>query len=255
MVAQKERQHAIDYITKLLEDSGHYTFEQKTDFGLLLKEKIIERTPQHIEVIIPNGAGTVNDLLQHCYNNTSKKIFTVPIFYKDGKTAFVRMVERNKSWRNDKSLKQYTVQQINEMLHLRSIEKKILNLNNLNSEVAYFQPQTERLEESLRIFRLKPIVLDYSHIPPEDSRTPFVHNRESIDYKLPRDLGNIKPAGIVSLIYQPHFIGKLVSAPLKIGLDFSIDVQSVEEEIADNAQRAYPQLDQRDALNAYLNED
>ena len=106
------------------------------------------------------------------------------------------MVDRNLSWRADKSLKRYTPLQINQMLHLRGIEKAVVD--EFGKNLRYYQPETDRLAEGLRKFRLLAVELDYSHIRPGDPSYGFVENRESIDYKISDELSWDKPAaGIV----------------------------------------------------------
>ena len=46
----------------------------------------------------------------------------------------------------------------------------------------YFQPETERLEESVRIFEMGRVTLDYTHIKPGDPGYGFARNTVSIDY-------------------------------------------------------------------------
>ncbi|MDA3856157.1 MAG: hypothetical protein PF569_07920 [Candidatus Woesearchaeota archaeon] len=51
-----------------------------------------------------------------------------------------------------------------------------------NKEITYYQPKTERLEESIRKFNPEPIFFDYSHIGPEDQGYGFVNNSISKTY-------------------------------------------------------------------------
>lgn len=97
------------------------------------------------------------------------------IFYKDGKIFFKRMVDTN-SWRQDKSLKQYSQQEINQMIILTIQEKyaifkfdknkvENIHLQNLrDKKIIYYQPPTERLEEGIRKFQPVHVSYDYSHI-------------------------------------------------------------------------------------------
>lgn len=192
MVSQNEQQRARRYICERLEESGTYSLETTESFIEATEKPDRREVPRAYAIILPNlldTIGSFQQLYQQCFLND---VYVVPVFYKDGKTAFVRMVDRNPSWRADKSLKEYTPQEINQMLHLRGTEKAVLDI--FGVRLAYYQPQTERLEESLRRFNMGPVHFDYSHIGPGDSGYGFVHNRESKDYKLPEEANPITGA-------------------------------------------------------------
>ena len=134
-------------------------------------------------------------------SNRRQGVYVAPVLYNDGKTAFVRMVDRNISWRKDKSLKRHTYEEISQMRHLRRIEKVILD--QFENPLTYYQPETDNLPESLRVLRMDPVRLDYSHIGPEDQGYEFVENRESIDYKLPVNVATITRTAHLELFPQP----------------------------------------------------
>ncbi|HLC80582.1 MAG TPA: hypothetical protein VJG31_02310 [Candidatus Nanoarchaeia archaeon] len=193
MVSQREKRRAVQFICDLVENSDNYTVLSRDERQLAAQEKKeVREIPRQINVIIPNFLETISDFPRHLRSNALGGIYTAPVFYKDGKTAFVRMVDRNRSWRDEKSLKRYTLQQINQMLHLRGIEKAVME--NYGKKLDYYQPAMERLTESVRTFEMLPVELDYSHISQWDERYNFVQNRESIDYKLPEERGNILSA-------------------------------------------------------------
>ncbi len=132
-----------------------------------------------------NHKRTLPQLKQEQEGNRQQGVYTAHVFYKDGEISFARVVDRTPSWRMEKSLKNYTPQQINQMLHLRGLEKEVLN--GYLSELVYYQPKTERLDESLRMFELKEVRFDYSHLRQGDAGYGFARNGTSIDYKLAED--------------------------------------------------------------------
>ncbi|MBS3126877.1 hypothetical protein J4228_01790 [Candidatus Woesearchaeota archaeon] len=184
MVSQKEKQQTTQFICDRLEDSGLYVVQRRELGHLLVKEKNDVEKPKTIDVIIPNFLGPVKNYTKAFRQNAINIIYTAPVLHKDGETAFVRMVDTNMSWRTDKSLKRYSPEEINRMLHLRKIEKEVLV--SFDNPLTYYQPETDRLPQSLRQFKLTPVLLDYSHIGPEHHGYDFVEDRESIDYKLPQ---------------------------------------------------------------------
>lgn len=99
------------------------------------------------------------------YNSYQKQFeFVVPIFYKDNKTFFRRTVDRNKAFRNELSLKNYSNQEIHHMISLTRQEITAKNQEKTNT-LYYFQPETQKTHESLINVRMKPVLLDYSHLP------------------------------------------------------------------------------------------
>ncbi len=193
MVFQREKKQAVQFLCDLLENSDKYILLSRDERQLAAQEKKeVRDSPRQINIVVPNFLEGIADFTLQLRSNVSRGIYTAPVFYKDGKTAFVRMVDRNCSWRTNKSLKRYTPQQINQMLHLRGIEKAVME--NYGRELDYYQSATERLTESVRTFEMLPVELDYSHIPSWDERSDFVQDRESVDYKLPKEQGEITPA-------------------------------------------------------------
>lgn len=184
MVSKKEKDRAIRFICDILENSQAYVIDNYDEKQALVHEiEDTTRRSERISVLLANCLGTINDYRQAFQKNNAQNIYTSPVLYKDGKTAFVRMVERNPSTREDKSLKLYTLDQINEMLHLRKIEKELMNP--LGNRLLYYQAPTIWIKESLKEFQLQPVRFDYSHIERGDPAYGYVHNRYSIDYKLP----------------------------------------------------------------------
>lgn len=205
MVSRTQKHRAVDYICERLEESGLYSIRRKDYRSASIVEKPEAREqPRKIKVIIPNFLDAIDSfdyLHRFC---RERDIYLAPIFYKDGKTAFVRMVERNPSWRMDKSLKEYNGQEINQMLHLRGMEKAVME--HFGDEMTYYQPETIHLEESLRIFEWKNVHLDYSHISSDHQAYDFVKNRDSIDYKLPKETEVITGAAEFAFaLQQPDF--------------------------------------------------
>lgn len=183
MPTKPEKQQCLQYLCDRLEDSGLYRIIDRAEQAILVREKA--EPGKRIRLFLPNFGGTIPEFREAVQGSQGQDTYVCPILYKDGKTAFVRMVDRNRSWRDDKSLKNYSARRINEMLHLRGKEKVAIGL--FGPELQYYQPETEKLEESVRTFHLQPVDLDYSHLVPGDSGYGFAKDREAIDYKLPEE--------------------------------------------------------------------
>lgn len=192
MVSQKEKKQATEFICGKLEDSVLYIVQRCLPGEIIVKEKPeVREQPRTICTLIANFSQPIAEFERLFQRNQQDLVYTVPVFYKDGKTAFVRMVDRS-AWREDKSLKKYTSQEINQMIALRGIEKAVMQY--WGNELVYFQPKTAQLQESLREFKLKTVYLDYSHLMPDDPGYDFAENRDSIDYKLPEETDKKFPA-------------------------------------------------------------
>ncbi len=269
MVSQREKRRAVQFICDLVENSGCYAILSRDERQLAAQEKKeVRETPRQIKVIIPNFLETISDFPPYLRSNASQGIYTAPVFYKDGKTAFVRMVERNRSWRIDKSLKQYTPQQINQMLHLRGMEKEVLR--GFQDSLSYYQPPSERLEEGVVDFSLEAVLLDYSYIPLCDERRDFILRscfrqsngfrkvpvKYSEDYRLPEKAILITEAA--GFLYKDEaFLAKLFSTDKVKGVIIDrIDEEETElteeEYLATNY---YPSLSPEDAVKALRGEE
>lgn len=264
MVSQREKNQAVQFICDLLENSDCYQILSKTEQSIEVQEKPEVRTePCKIEVVIPNFLENICQYSHGYRENASQDVYTAPIFYKDGKTSFVRMVERNKSWRTDKSLKRYTPQQINQMLHLRGMEKEILHI--FRDSLVYYQPPSERLEEAAVEFSLASVLLDYSHISLCDGRRDFILRdcflqsngsrkvpvKYSEDYRLPEKASQATEA--VGFLYDDKsFLAKLT--PLdKANPLVAEETELTEEEYM--AQGYYPTLSPTEAVKALRGEE
>lgn len=217
MVSQTEKRQALQFITQLLEQSEGYAILRKSESEVLVQEKHAdgEEDPKTIKVVLANALSSIDSFDELQRASRHRGFYTAPILYKDGKTAFVRMVDRNRSWRTEKSLKNYTRQEINQMLHLRGIEKAVCQY--FGDEVAYYQPETANLEKTIRIFQLGPVNLNYSHIDRDHQAYGFVQNRESIDYKLPQEIKVISDAAIIIFAeQQPDYLRRAWLTSLKL---------------------------------------
>ncbi len=249
MVTQQQKSQALDYIANLIEQTNIYQIKQATNRSLLAQEISFDKTK--IAITIANFYTPINEFQEQYRENRRNGIFTAPLLYKDGKTSFVRLVD-NSTWRADQSLKKYSEQQINEMLHLRGIEKKVEQL--FGQSLTYYQPPTDRLAQGLRTFTLHPVDLDYSHIPIADPRYDFVENRQAIDYKLPLDKGYLTPAA--GFDYNPNDplkCAKLTAMEPLTERDFGPSMADIHAELHKLAQRAYPDLDPDEAYEKYCN--
>lgn len=159
-----------------------------------------------------NQSLTIDDYITF-YDGLTKydEGFIINIFYKDGKNYMVRLAQRGEIKRRNRSLKKYSHDEINEMIHLRGIEKQVFNSENLPFLV-YYQPNTKKLNESIILYQMKDVILDYSHIDENHRANGFVNEEEiSRDYKIAKKLRTIKkddPVVFVNAVSKKHLLFK-----------------------------------------------
>lgn len=250
MVKRAEKEHAIQFICGRLEDSGNYKIQKKDLSSILVSDL---ENGSNIELIIPNRSfiGAAKNYTNRVRSNRSNQIYTSPVLYKDGKEAFGRMCDTNKSWRTDRSFKRYTLQQINQMIHLRKIEKEIIG--HFGRNLTYFQPKTERLEDSLISYDFEKVFLDRSHLKPGDPGYEYARNEYAKDYLLPTNKEIIGPAAEFRVTNFTGFLAHLVSAELAVNPS-----EVCRQELMEMARSAYsgmPGMDDQTAYDYFVDND
>tara|TARA_Y100000310_G_scaffold291173_1_gene318935 strand:- start:455 stop:1081 length:627 start_codon:yes stop_codon:yes gene_type:complete len=188
MVSRKQKNQMTQFVADKLEDSNLYQIVSRDHEHIVVQEKPeVRSTPLTTDIFVHNRPTTKKDISQLHSSNYQQGTHTAHVVLKDGRIGFCRMVDRE-SWRMDKSLKNYSPAQINQMLHLRKREKII---DDHLGDIVYYQPETTNLPESLRIFGLNTVNFDYSHIGSGDQGYGFVQEGPSADLKLPEDKGTI----------------------------------------------------------------
>ena len=190
MVYKAEREQAEKFISAGIESSRRYGI-QKAENGhvIVMESKELFEDPKTIDIVLANCIGKVANFERLHKENARNRIYTAPVLYKDGESAFRRLIESDERYMHDQTLKKYTELEKQRMLRLRKIEKAVMKF--FGRGVQYYQPETARLTESIRKFRLDVVNLDYSHVDPESSAGRHVHNRASVDFKLPLELENV----------------------------------------------------------------
>lgn len=202
MVSKEQKKRMLSFVTDRIEDTNRYLIKNRDESKILLQLKPElskdPKNPPSMYIVLHNRKMTLNDFSEINQYARKNGIYMANIFYKDGELFHVRLGQRASFKGDYKALKNYTQEELNKMIHLRGLEKEVIGkINDENRyakmphekkldsiELSYFQPETDKLEESIRTYAILPVELDYSHIEPGDPGYGFVHNRESIDYKI-----------------------------------------------------------------------
>lgn len=174
MVSRADKNIATQFIADRLEESGLYTILARKDKEV----RVCDADKQEYDILMMNFLGSYKKVLEKVNKSRSVGKSWCPILYKDGKSAYKLLVDASEAWRGDLSLKRYNRNQVNTMLHLRKLEKKLLN--GRRTRLFYYDP-----EGQIEIIKMNRVTLDYSHVDPMHQSHGFVHDRESVDYTLP----------------------------------------------------------------------
>ena len=207
MASRKQKNQMTQFVADRLEESTLYDILSKDHEHVVVVEKPIVRVePITTDVFVHNRKTTAKELAKISGQNYSQNIYTAHVILKDGKVGFVRLADKE-SWRLEESLKKYSAQEVNQMLHLRDREKWILGRF---ENIVYYQPETQRLPESVRVFGFETVQLDYSHVHEGHPSWGFVTDGPSKDYKLAVDKGLISVAKLGLSKSRYPLLGQLV---------------------------------------------
>jgi len=205
MTSQKEKKAMREYINGLFEENPNTRILYSNDDILEIEDLVQEKKAG---VFLHNKKTTKKDFkkLIKKYDNFNQGL--INIFYKDYINFFVRLAQgpkkRSESWRQDKSLKNYSQNQINRMLHLRDLEK--LTLQHWGNPLAFYQPKTDSLEEGLRLFEMENVVFDYTHLTSEERwRIGRLEQQTSEVYFIPNEIAYIDPGKDFALEFAEKF--------------------------------------------------
>ncbi len=187
MIKKSEKQAMQNFIEDCLVISGRYNVNPCVDNTIYVAQRINVENPAEVYIVFNHHKRKISN-----FNNLVEKIsqnsnaFLCTVFYKNDKDFMVRLGSSGKA-RDDKSLKKYSKKEIDRMIHLRGLEKKMLDFFPL-TPLVYYQPQTARLPESVRSYDMQNVELDYSHLEVDTNQGYHSKNGISIDYKIAQEL-------------------------------------------------------------------
>lgn len=190
MVSKTDKRQMAKFLADRLEDSGRYNITEVTPSGILIIQKPeLVPNPREAYIILHNDQRTKEQFWREVREHRKNGRVLSNVFYKgQDRKDFLKRLGSSARGRDDKSLKLYkdSPEVLNSIIHLRDLEKKVLELQGV-PQLTYYQPETDRLREGVRIYTMLPVTLDYSHINADDRRHGFVHDKVSDDYKIPRE--------------------------------------------------------------------
>jgi hypothetical protein len=190
MVSYRNKKNMKNFIANRIEDSKKYIINNADNSHIFLMQRpdLIEN-PQEIYVVLHNKKMNLEIYTDLLYVNNSQGVCTVDVFYKDDETFMVRLGSKGKSKKDYPELKRYSNEEIKRMVHLRGLEKKVFYGQNASEPLVYYQPESKRIPECIRMYNLNDVILDLTHLKKENLGYNFPKFRVSIDFKIARELG------------------------------------------------------------------
>jgi len=186
MARKAEKEAMKVYIEGLVEGTGRYNIARSNTSHIYVAQKpeLVEH-PAQLDIALINQGVPIRDITRNLMTNYAQGVWTVPVVNKtDG---LVYMGSRSTVKGNRRSLKRYSQEALQKMVHLRGVEKLILEKAGSHSTVPYYQPETDRLPESVRAYKFQPVMLDYSHVGEEHRSRGFAVNKTSTDYRIAQE--------------------------------------------------------------------
>lgn len=178
-----------DFIVSKIEETKRYEIINDEEAQIFLtQKKEFAENPKKVLVLIHSYKRVMSSFERTLEIAFSRQILVSNIFLKNGKDFHVRLGARASFKNKERSLKNYTRDEINQIIHLRSLEKQVLHYQGDDQSLVYYQPNTARLQESIRSYMMLPVILDYSHISNESRTSEYVGAQEkSLDYVLAKE--------------------------------------------------------------------
>jgi hypothetical protein len=180
MASKKMKKQMFDYLVSKLEEGGQVIDPQQSEIQGINTSYI--KLPQEKGLIMMiDQPFTQQKYITFRGSAINQGYDFLPIFLKDGKTYFRSKAQKN-NFKKDKSLKHYNSEDLRRIISARPEERaELRKTNNLH----YYQPDSDRLDEMVRVFTFAPVRFDYSHVTsdkfqPEntDSKTLKIWKKE-----------------------------------------------------------------------------
>ncbi len=125
-IKKKERQRMAQVVTDRLEDSKRYNIVESDEGHILIAQKPeVFENPSEIYVVLLNRKIPLSEYKRLVGENRSNGRYVSNVFYKDGKTFKVHLGWRSHFKGDARSLKRYSAEEKDNMVHLRGLEKVV----------------------------------------------------------------------------------------------------------------------------------
>jgi hypothetical protein len=194
MVNQREKAQMRDYVMSHLEGSGETITPKSKEVvpGITSNYLLVGKTGEAASgaVILVDQKYPKSTLrqLNEVFTNPRNNIANIAyVLFKDGETFFrsaaageeeTGIHSKRSKLRDDRSLKNYTDEDLRRMISFRPEEEFCMSRN--SGWIQYYQPQSDRLEEGVVSYKFSPVTFDYSHLSAEARFGPETKDSERL---------------------------------------------------------------------------
>jgi hypothetical protein len=150
----------INYVLELLDRRDDINIKKYNDKDIHLEKLNKKNEIKYIHIYSFGYKPSVNYFKEELIKDDLNGVLSVPIFYKNGIDYFVRYVNSHKKPQNNKCLEDGTKLNMHKLIDLRNLEDFVLRHTD-DPFLAYYQPQTKRLPQSVRVFDMRTSDSDY----------------------------------------------------------------------------------------------
>jgi len=204
MVLREQRLRMTEFLAERLEASGLCTIVERDARHVLVEEKQEGPKRERAYIFAHGGGMTVAQMQERREKNREAGVYSADVFYRDGHTFSVRL-GRRALYKARRSLKKYTLEQRAAMIHARDLELDVLGyFGDPLQQLVYYQPKTMLLDESIRVFTMGRVPLDYAHIG-EDHRAykRVIDGTLSLEWRLPIECERVTDGPLYLHLSEP----------------------------------------------------
>jgi hypothetical protein len=178
MITKKEKQNMIEFISQVISNNKTYNLVDTKEEGLVLEHSKDNKPIFLFLHTQETDVDKLNDKVESFY----KSDYEVGHILYNNEKDFMRKLTPVEIKEHGKSLKLYSEDEIKKIILLSDLEKNILDMNTI---LCYYQPKKNDLNESLQSYYFEDVVLNFSHLLPENSKRRLVLNEVSEFLKRP----------------------------------------------------------------------
>ncbi|MFT4310828.1 MAG: hypothetical protein ACMXYC_04300 [Candidatus Woesearchaeota archaeon] len=165
MVTQQQAKRMKEFVAYALEN--HYNNLKDHEHGIVVEDKTPAIIFLHTKSTQPDTYNTLKDRLKN------EGYSVGDIFYKDG-TEFFKLLSANAAEiKRRRTFSDLENQDVRKVIRLKPLEKMVHDAypHALGvPQLMYYQPESERLEESIALFNMCEIIPNYDHLDEQTRR-------------------------------------------------------------------------------------
>ncbi len=156
-VTAAKTHYALDFMWQLLDQSNEFDLLERDPVSFRLQKR--DERKRVVDIVIANRLGSdlykAHDVFRSRFmENQADRVYTCPILYEDGTSAFVRVVDTENLWRNNRELLHRAGNKRPKVHKMRNIEKVVMATSSDLKTIQYFHRKSARIDDCIRTFRM-----------------------------------------------------------------------------------------------------